>query len=389
MGLCVSFIWGSYKLIGSGVAWVVAVAFFAHMDEKLKAKLDEIETRYNELMAQLGDESIGNDFARFSEINKQRNDAESVVETYQSYQKAAQELVDNEELAASSDAEMVEMARAEIEPLKIKLDRFEKELRSLLVPKDPRDDRDVIVEVRAGAGGDEAGLFAADLARMYIRYAEGRRWKVDIIDQNETGIGGYKEIIFQIKGKGAYSRLKFESGVHRVQRIPSTESSGRIHTSTVTVAVMPEVDDVEINIPASDIEIDTYRSRGAGGQNVQKNESAVRITHKPTGLVVAVQDERSQTQNRLRAMSILRARLYELMQDRQNAEVSAEKRGQIGSGDRSEKIRTYNFPQNRVSDHRINVDLYRLQMVLDGDIDDFINELSTREQAEKLKSAGF
>ena len=389
MGLCVSFTWESYKLIGSGVAWVVAVAFFAHMDEKLKAKLDEIETRYNELMAQLGDEGIGNDFARFSEINKQRNDAESVVETYQSYQKAAQELADNEELAASSDAEMVEMARAEIEPLKIKLDRFEKELRSLLVPKDPRDDRDVIVEVRAGAGGDEAGLFAADLARMYIRYAEGRRWKVDIIDQNETGIGGYKEIIFQIKGKGAYSRLKFESGVHRVQRIPSTESSGRIHTSTVTVAVMPEVDDVEINIPASDIEIDTYRSRGAGGQNVQKNESAVRITHKPTGLVVAVQDERSQTQNRLRAMSILRARLYELMQDRQNAEVSAEKRGQIGSGDRSEKIRTYNFPQNRVSDHRINVDLYRLQMVLDGDIDDFINELSTREQAEKLKSAGF
>ena len=389
MGLCVSFTWGSYKLIGSGVVWVVAVAFFAHMDEKLKAKLDEIETRYNELMAQLGDESIGNDFARFSEINKQRNDAESVVETYQSYQKAAQELADNQELAASSDAEMVEMARAEIEPLKIKLDRFEKELRSLLVPKDPRDDRDVIVEVRAGAGGDEAGLFAADLARMYIRYAEGRRWKVDIIDQNETGIGGYKEIIFQIKGKGAYSRLKFESGVHRVQRIPSTESSGRIHTSTVTVAVMPEVDDVEINIPASDIEIDTYRSRGAGGQNVQKNESAVRITHKPTGLVVAVQDERSQTQNRLRAMSILRARLYELMQDRQNAEVSAEKRGQIGSGDRSEKIRTYNFPQNRVSDHRINVDLYRLQMVLDGDIDDFINELSTREQAEKLKSAGF
>ena len=389
MGLCVSFTWESYKLIGSSVAWVVAVAFFAHMDEKLKAKLDEIETRYNELMAQLGDEGIGNDFVRFSEINKQRNDAESVVETYQSYQKAAQELADNEELAASSDAEMVEMARAEIEPLKIKLDRFEKELRSLLVPKDPRDDRDVIVEVRAGAGGDEAGLFAADLARMYIRYAEGRRWKVDIIDQNETGIGGYKEIIFQIKGKGAYSRLKFESGVHRVQRIPSTESSGRIHTSTVTVAVMPEVDDVEINIPASDIEIDTYRSRGAGGQNVQKNESAVRITHKPTGLVVAVQDERSQTQNRLRAMSILRARLYELMQDRQNAEVSAEKRGQIGSGDRSEKIRTYNFPQNRVSDHRINVDLYRLQMVLDGDIDDFINELSTREQAEKLKSAGF
>ena len=359
------------------------------MDDKLKAKLEEIETRYNELMAQLGEEQIGNDFTRFSEINKQRNDAEPVFKTSPAYKKSAQALADNEELAASSDPEMAEMARAEIEPLKAKLNQYEKELRNLLVPKDPRDDRDVIVEIRAGAGGDEAGLFAADLARMYTRYAEGHRWKVEIIDQSETGIGGYKEIIFQIKGKAAYSRLKFESGVHRVQRIPSTESSGRIHTSTVTVAVMPEVDDVEINIPASDIEIDTYRSRGAGGQNVQKNESAVRITHKPTGLVVAVQDERSQTQNRLRAMSILRARLYELMQDRQNAEVSAEKRGQIGSGDRSEKIRTYNFPQNRVSDHRINVDLYRLQMVLDGDIDDFINELSTREQAEKLKSAGF
>ena len=359
------------------------------MDEKLEAKLDEIETRYNEFMAQLGDEKIGNDFVRFSEINKQRNDAEPVFNTYRAYKKLAQELADNEELAAGSDADMAEMARAEIEPIQAQLAQLEKDLRNLLVPKDPRDDRDVIVEIRAGAGGDEAGLFAADLARMYTRYAEGRRWKVEIIDQNETGIGGYKEIIFQIKGKAAYSRLKFESGVHRVQRIPSTESNGRIHTSTVTVAVLPEVDEVEINIPASDIEIDTYRSRGAGGQNVQKNESAVRITHKPTGLVVAVQDERSQTQNRLRAMSILRSRLFELMQERQNAEMSAEKKGQIGSGDRSEKIRTYNFPQNRVSDHRINMDLYRLQMVLDGDIDDFIEELAGLEQAEKLKNAGF
>ena len=359
------------------------------MDDKLKAKLEEIETRYNELMAQLGEEQIGNDFTRFSEINKQRNDAEPVFNTYHAYKKSAQALADNEELAASSDPEMAEMARAEIEPLKAKLNQYEKELRNLLVPKDPRDDRDVIVEIRAGAGGDEAGLFAADLARMYTRYAEGHRWKVEIIDQSETGIGGYKEIIFQIKGKAAYSRLKFESGVHRVQRIPSTESSGRIHTSTVTVAVMPEVDEVEINIPPTDIEIDTFRSRGAGGQNVQKNESAVRITHKPSGLVVAVQDERSQTQNRLRAMGILRARLYELEQDKQVAEMTAEKRGQIGSGDRSEKIRTYNFPQNRVSDHRINMDLYRLQMVLDGDIDDFIEELANREQAEKLKNAGF
>lgn len=359
------------------------------MDDKLKAKLDEVEARYNEIMQQLGDEAIVNDFARFSEINKQRNEAEPVVETYRVYQKSAKELADNEELVASGDADFVEMAQAEIEPLKTKLDQLERDLRGLLVPKDPRDERDVIVEIRAGAGGDEAGLFAADLARMYTRYAEGRRWKVDVIDQNETGIGGFKEIIFQIKGKGAYSRLKFESGVHRVQRIPSTESNGRIHTSTVTVAVLPEVDEVEINIPMTDLEIDTYRSRGAGGQNVQKNESAVRITHKPSGLVVAVQDERSQTQNRLRALSILRSRLYELEQEKQNAEVSAEKRGQIGSGDRSEKIRTYNFPQNRVSDHRINMDLYRLQMVMDGDIDDFIDELAAREQAEKLKNAGF
>ncbi len=359
------------------------------MDDKLKAKLDEVEARYNEIMQQLGDEAIVNDFARFSEINKQRNEAEPVVETYRVYQKSAKELADNEELVASGDPDFAEMAQAEIEPLKAKLDQLERELRGLLVPKDPRDERDVIVEIRAGAGGDEAGLFAADLARMYTRYAEGRRWKVDIIDQNETGIGGFKEIIFQIKGKGAYSRLKFESGVHRVQRIPSTESNGRIHTSTVTVAVLPEVDEVEINIPMTDIEIDTYRSRGAGGQNVQKNESAVRITHKPSGLVVAVQDERSQTQNRLRALSILRSRLFELEQEKQNAEMSAEKRGQIGSGDRSEKIRTYNYPQNRVSDHRINMDLYRLQMVMDGDIDDFIDELAAREQAEKLKNAGF
>jgi peptide chain release factor 1 len=244
------------------------------------------------------------------------------------------------------------------------------------------------VEIRAGAGGDEAGLFAADLFRMYTRYAEDHKWKVELLDESETGIGGYKEVVFAVKGRGAYSRLKFESGVHRVQRIPSTESNGRIHTSTITVAVLPEVDEVEINIPTSDLEIETYRSRGAGGQNVQKNESAVRIIHKPTGLVVAVQDERSQTQNRLRALSILRARLYEMEQNKLTAEMTQTKRDQIGTGDRSEKIRTYNFPQNRVTDHRIGMDLYRLPAVLDGDLDDFIDELSQREQSERLQAAG-
>jgi peptide chain release factor 1 len=358
------------------------------MDEKLESKLIEVETRFNELMAQMGDPAIANDYARFAELNKQRNELEPVIDKYREFKRVQTELVGNEELAAGDDAEMAEMAQVELEPLRTKIDKLTNDLRGLLVPKDPRDDRDVIVEIRAGAGGDEAGLFAADLSRMYMRYADGRRWKVEVVDENESGIGGYKEIIFQVKGKGAYSRLKFESGVHRVQRIPSTESSGRIHTSTVTVAVLPEVDEVEIDIPMTDLEIDTYRSRGAGGQNVQKNESAVRITHKPSGIVVAVQDERSQTQNRLRALSILRARLYEAEMQRQNDEMTAEKRSQVGTGDRSEKIRTYNFPQNRVSDHRIGIDLYRLPMVLDGDLDEFIDELSAKEQSERLKNSG-
>ena len=358
------------------------------MDEKLESKLIEIEQRFGEVMQQMADPAVGNDYTRFAELNKQRNELEPVIDKFKELKQAQGELAGNEELIAGDDAEMAEMARAEMGPLQTRLEALTLDIRNLLVPKDPRDERDVIVEIRAGAGGDEAGLFAADLSRMYMRYAETRRWKVDVVDESETGIGGYKEIIFTVKGKGAYSRLKFESGVHRVQRIPSTESNGRIHTSTATVAVLPEVDEVEIDIPMTDLEIDTYRSRGAGGQNVQKNESAVRITHKPSGLVVAVQDERSQTQNRLRAMSILRARLYEAEQEKQNAEMSAEKRGQIGTGDRSEKIRTYNFPQNRVTDHRIGMDLYRLPAVLDGDLDEFIDELSAREQAERLKNAG-
>jgi peptide chain release factor 1 len=353
----------------------------------MEEKLASVEQRFNELTEQMADPDLANDYARYAEVAKQHNELQALVVKYREWQKAKQELAGNEQLAAGDD-ELAEMARSEIEPLQQKIAKLGDELKLMLVPKDPKDDRDVIVEIRAGAGGDEAGLFAADLFRMYTRYAEDHRWKVELLDESETGIGGYKEVVFAVKGKGAYSRLKFESGVHRVQRIPSTEANGRIHTSTITVAVLPEVDEVEINIPMSDLEIETYRSRGAGGQNVQKNESAVRIIHKPTGLVVAVQDERSQTQNRLRALSILRARLYEMEQSKQNAEMTQTKRDQIGTGDRSEKIRTYNYPQNRVTDHRIGMDLYRLPAILDGDLDEFIDELSQREQAERLQAAG-
>ena len=254
----------------------------------------------------------------------------------------------------------------------------------MLLPKDPRDDRNVIIEIRAGTGGEEAALFAADLFRMYTRYAERQGWKVEVMSANETGLGGFKEITFLIKGQGAYSRLKYEAGVHRVQRVPTTESQGRIHTSTATVAVLAEVDDVEIEIPDKDIKIDVYKSAGAGGQNVQKNATAVRITHLPTGIVVACQDERSQLQNKLRAMSILKARLYEMEESRRRAEQEAARRSQVGTGERSEKIRTYNFPQSRVTDHRINKSVYNLPAVLDGELDEFIDELATREEAERL-----
>ncbi len=350
-------------------------------------KLNAIEERYEELTQELM--QIGDDYQRAAELNKERSDLEEMVTEIRAYRQMLAQLEeaiymrDNE-----SDPEMKELATQEASELEVQVTAQEEKLKRMLLPKDPRDNRNVIMEIRAGAGGDEAGLFAADLFRMYSRYAERQGWKIEVLSENSTGIGGYKEITFLIKGKGAYSRLKYESGVHRVQRIPVTESSGRIHTSTATVAVLAEVDDVEIEIPEKDIKIDVYKSAGAGGQNVQKNSTAVRITHLPSGMVVACQDERSQLQNRLRAMSILKARLYEIEEEKRRSEREADRRSQVGSGERSEKIRTYNYPQSRVTDHRINLSSYNLPVVMDGDIDFFIDELATRDEAERLAAAG-
>lgn len=332
---------------------------------------------------------IGNDYQKAAELNKERADLEQIVEKAREYRDALKRLEEARALTSGEqDAEMRELAEMEVAELEPRIPELEAELKTMLVPKDPRDEKNVFVEVRAGTGGDEAALFAADLFRMYNRYAERQHWKSELMSASEIGIGGYKEVIFEIKGKGAYSKLKWESGVHRVQRVPATEAQGRIHTSTATVVVLAEVEDVEISIPESDIEIDVYKSAGAGGQNVQKNSTAVRITHKPTGIVVACQDERSQLQNKLRGMSILRARLFEIEQQRRRAELEDSRRSQVGTGERSEKIRTYNYPQSRVTDHRIGVSSYNLPVVMDGDIELFIEKLSNRDEADKMSSSG-
>jgi peptide chain release factor 1 len=348
------------------------------------AKLAGIETRY-ETLTQSMTENAG-DYSRLSEFARERSELEPVVLKFREYQKVRDGLEQARGMLEDADTELRDMAQSEIGALEPQLAALEKDLKGLLVPKDPRDDRNVIVEIRGGTGGEEAALFAADLFRMYSRYAEKRNWKIDVLSQNETGIGGLKEIIFQVKGKGAYSRLKFESGVHRVQRVPSTESQGRIHTSTATVVMMAEVEEVEIDIPANDVKMEVYRSSGAGGQNVQKNSTAVRLTHVPSGMVVQCQDERSQLQNRLRAMAILRARLFEIEETKRRSELETARKSQMGSGDRSEKIRTYNFPQSRVTDHRIGVSLYNMAAVLDGEIDGFIDELSVRDETERLET---
>ncbi len=352
----------------------------------LLEKIQTIEDRYQELTRQLMDPSL--DYQTVAEISKERSDLEPIVEKANQYRNIEKQLEEARAISNDEDLELRKLAAAEIDRLVPELTRVEEELRLLLVPRDPRDDRNVIVEIRAGTGGDEAALFAADLMRMITRYAERKRWSVEIISANETGEGGYKEVIFTVKGKGAYSRLKYESGVHRVQRVPATEAQGRIHTSTATVVVLAEVDDVEINIPESDIQIDVYRSAGAGGQNVQKNSTAIRITHLPTGIVVACQDERSQLQNKLRAMSILRARLYEIEEQKRQEELEQTRRSQAGNAERSEKIRTYNFPQSRVTDHRINLSSFNISAVMDGDLDMFIDELTLQEQSQRLATAG-
>ena len=346
--------------------------------------LDTVEARYQDII-KLIEENI-NDYQQIAELSKEKSDLEEIVAKSREYRQTIKNIKEAHEIIAASDNELSELAKDDLDQLLPLSEKLERELKALLVPKDPRDKKNVIIEIRAGTGGDEAGLFAADLFRMYSRYADKNKWAIEVISQNDTGIGGFKEIIFLVKGHGAYSRFKFESGVHRVQRIPSTESSGRIHTSTVTVAVLAEVKDVDIQIPDSDLKIDVYKSAGAGGQNVQKNSTAIRITHIPTGIVIACQDERSQLQNKLRAMSIMRAKLYEIEEQKRQAEETASRRAQVGTGERAEKIRTYNYPQSRVTDHRINISSHNLQSVMEGELDLFIDELTIREEADRLSA---
>ena len=352
-------------------------------------RLNAITQRYEDLGQELM--QVGADYQRAAEINKERVELEPLVLKSREYGHALKGLEEARAILASesaADAELRSLAEADVAALTPKIETLEKEIKGLLVHGDPRDEKNVIVEIRAGTGGDEAALFAADLFRMYARFGERHGWKSEIMSENAIGIGGFKEVIFEIKGRGAFSKLKYESGVHRVQRIPSTESSGRIHTSTATVAVLAAVEDVDIRIPEADIRMDVFRSSGAGGQNVQKNATAVRITHLPTGMVVACQDERSQLQNKLRALSILRARLFQMEEDKRRTELDRTRRSQIGSGERSEKIRTYNYPQNRVTDHRTGLSVYNLPLVMGGGIDEFIEELSTRDEAERLAGSG-
>jgi peptide chain release factor 1 len=343
-------------------------------------KIDAIESRYEEINHLI--EQNTDDFQKTAELMKERAEIEEIVEKGRLYKLTLERIDEAREL--EKDPEMSELAAAELEELIPRVTELEKEIRNLLIPKDPRDSKNVIIEIRAGTGGDEAAIFASDLFRMYSHYAEARHWPLEILSANEIGVGGYKEITFMVKGKGAYSRLKFESGTHRVQRVPITESQGRIHTSAVTVAVLAEVEDLDIQIPESDIKIEVFKSAGAGGQNVQKNSTAVRLIHNPTGMVITCQDERSQLQNKTRAMSILRARLYDMEQQKRQDELDATRRSMVGTGDRSEKIRTYNYPQSRVTDHRINVSSFNLSGVMNGDLDLFIDELILKDETERL-----
>ena len=350
-------------------------------------KLESIEKRYEELNNLMAQPEVALDFDRVQTLARERSTLEEVVTKYREYKATVKSLEETQAMLNNGlDDEMTALAKEELANLQQKRERLLQEIKVALLPRDPADKKDVIVEIRAGTGGEEAALFAADLFRMYSRYAASKGWKVDILNTNETGIGGFKEIIFEIKGHGVYSSLKYESGVHRVQRVPVTESSGRIHTSTATVAVLPEAEEVEVSINPNDLRIDTFRSGGAGGQNVNKVASAVRITYIPTGMIVVCQDERSQLQNKIKAMAVLRARLLDQQRQRQFQEVGDARRSQVGSGERSEKIRTYNFPQGRVSDHRVGLTVHNLEGVLEGDLDDIIDAVATADQAKQLEA---
>jgi peptide chain release factor 1 len=357
-------------------------------DTPMLDKIAQVVTRYDEIEMQMSDPHILADYSKLNDLAQERSDMQPLVEAYRRYLQTRQELAEAEEMQElEADPEMRALAGEEITRLSAEIDSLESEMRKFLIPKDPRDDRSVYIEIRAGTGGDEAAIFAGDLLRMYTRYAETMNWKPQILDENRIGVGGYKEVVLAVKGKGVYSRLKFESGVHRVQRVPVTESQGRVHTSAATVAVMPEVDDVEITLDEKDLEITATFSAGPGGQHMQKNATAARIVHKPSGISVKIQSERSLTQNKNLGMAIIQARLQEMEEDKQNASLAADRKSQVGSGDRSEKIRTYNYPQSRVTDHRIGYSSYNLAVVMDGDLDPFIDRLIIADEAEKLAAA--
>ena len=348
-------------------------------------RLDAILIRYEELVEELNNPSVAEDQKRFRKLMKEQSDLLPLVETYKAYKKAKQDVEDSLFLLEEeSDEEMREMAKEEMADAKKRIEDLEHEMKILLLPKDPNDDKNVIVEIRAGAGGDEAALFAAELYRMYVRFAERSRWKVEMVNVSENGIGGFKEVVFMISGQGAYSKLKYESGVHRVQRVPETESGGRIHTSTATVAIMPEAEEVDVQIDMNDCKFDVFRASGNGGQCVNTTDSAVRLTHIPTGIVISCQDEKSQLKNKDKALKVLRARLYELECAKKQSAEAEERRSQIGTGDRSEKIRTYNFPQGRVTEHRIKLTLYKIDAVMDGDLYEIIDSLIAADQSAKL-----
>lgn len=358
-------------------------------EKKMLDKIAKVVERYEEIERKMAEPEVLADYQKIAELSQERSEMEPLVQSYREYLVVSEELDGTRELLeAAVDEEMIAMAQEEIELLSANLESIEERMRKLLVPKDSRDDKNVIIEIRAGAGGDEAGIFASDLLRVYSRYAEGRRWKTDILGENSTGVGGYKEVILSVKGKGAYSRLKFESGVHRVQRVPTTESQGRIHTSTATVAVMPEIEDVEIELDEKDLEVTATFASGPGGQHMQKNATAVRIVHKPSGIMVKVQSERSLTQNKRVALGIIQARLQEQEEAKQHASVAAHRKAQVGTGDRSEKIRTYNYPQGRVTDHRISFTSYNLAGVMEGNLDPFIDALTLADEAAKMAAAG-